>query len=134
MTIKVAYFSAEVGIDQRVKTYSGGLGILAGDTIKAMADLGVPFCAVTLLYHKGFFKQKIEDDYQREYDDDWNVESLLRDTGKRAQVNIAGENVTIKIWQYDYKGVNGHIVPIYYLDTNIPENSEWIRELSKPVF
>ncbi len=85
--IKIAYFSAEIGICERIKTYSGGLGILAGDTIKAMADLSVPVCAVTLLYRNGFFKQKIVDDYQNEIDDIWDYKKILEDTGKFVYVN-----------------------------------------------
>ncbi len=131
---KIAYFSAEVGIDERIKTYSGGLGILAGDTIKAMADLEVPFCAVTLLYHKGFFKQRIENNFQQEYDDDWPVEELLEDTGVSTKVNISGSDVKIKILKYEYEGVTGHKVPIFFLDTNIEENPEWARILTKHLY
>ena len=129
--IKIAYFSAEIGIDDKIKTYSGGLGILAGGTIKAMADLEVPFCAVTLLYKKGYFKQDInENSKQVELDDDWDYKSILRDTKKTTKVNISGEDVTIKIWEYSYRGVNGHRVPIYFLDTKLDENPQWAQELT----
>jgi len=57
---KIAYFSMEIGIDYRIPMYSGGLGVLAGDTISACADLNVPMVAVTLLYKKGYFRQKID--------------------------------------------------------------------------
>ncbi len=132
--IRIAYFSAEVGIDERIKTYSGGLGILAGDTIKAMADLRVPFCAVTLMYKKGFFKQKIENNYQHEYDDSWDYENLLEDTGKFANVNILGQDIKIKIWKFDYKGVEGHVVPVFYLDTDVDGNPVWARELTQHLY
>ena len=56
----IAYFSMEVGIDPAIPTYSGGLGILAGDTLRAAADLGVPVVGMTLLYHKGYFRQRLD--------------------------------------------------------------------------
>ncbi len=128
--IKIAYFSAEIGILEEIKTYSGGLGILAGETIKAMADLEIPFCAVTLLYKKGYFKQKIIDNIQTELDDDWEYWKYLSDTGKRARVNISGSDIFIKIWRYDYTGITGKKVPIFFLDTKLDENPEWARTLT----
>ncbi|MFW6286120.1 MAG: alpha-glucan family phosphorylase [Nanoarchaeota archaeon] len=129
--IKIAYLSAEIGITENIKTYSGGLGILAGETIKTMADLEVPFCAVTLLYKKGYFKQNIDDsNRQLEVDDNWDYESLLKDINKKVKVNISGEDVFIKIWKFDYKGLTGHIVPIYFLDTKLDENPQWAQDLT----
>ena len=61
----IAYFSMEIGIDERICTYSGGLGVLAGDTIRAAADLSVPMVAVTILYRKGYFHQKLLADGKR---------------------------------------------------------------------
>lgn len=132
--IKIAYFSAEIGIDKEIKTYSGGLGILAGGTIKAMADLEVPFCAVTLLYTKGFLKQNIENNYQIGTDDPWDFNNILEDTGKEVKVNISGENVFIKIFKYEYKGVTGHKVPIYYLDTNIEKNLDSAKKITERLY
>ena len=132
--IKVAYFSAEIGIDENIKTYSGGLGILAGGTIMAMADLNVPFCAVTLLYRNGFFKQKIVNGVQEEQDDFWDYKNFLEDTGKQVKVNISGDDVFIKIWKYEKRGVLGHIVPIYFLDTNLDENTEKGKEITDRLY
>lgn len=133
--IKVAYFSAEIGVYKDIKTYSGGLGILAGDTIKAMADIGVPFCAVTLLYKEGFFKQKIdENNRQIEIEDSWDYENILYDTGYQTKVNISGEDVYIKIWKYEYVGAGGHIVPIYFLDTHMDKNPDWAMELTNKLY
>ncbi len=132
--IKVAYFSAEVGLNEEIKTYSGGLGILAGDTIKAMADLEVPLCAVTLLYKNGYFKQEIKEDWQIELNDTWDYENILKDTGKECQVNIKNENIIVKIWKYEYTGVTGHIVPIYFLDTNHKDNPQWAKDLTDHLY
>ncbi|MDA3855985.1 MAG: alpha-glucan family phosphorylase [Candidatus Woesearchaeota archaeon] len=134
--IKIAYFSAEIGISEKIKTYSGGLGILAGGTIKAMADLRVPFCAVTLLYKDGYFKQHIneETNLQEELDDKWDYEKILEDTGKKVKVNISGEDVWIKIWKYEYEGVTGHRVPIYFLDTKVEGNSDSAVHLTNHLY
>jgi starch phosphorylase len=133
--IKVAYFSAEVGINESIKTYSGGLGILAGDTIKAMADLEVPFCAVTLLYKYGFFKQEInDDDRQQELNDPWDYENILTDTGKTTIMYIRNTPITIKIWKYEYTGESRHIVPIYFLDTHHKSNPDWAKELTEHLY
>ncbi len=133
--IKIAYFSAEIGIDNALKTYSGGLGILSGDTIKAMADLSVPFCAVTLLYREGFFKQKIsENDLQTELADTWDYENLLINTNKEIKIKIWDEDVFVKIWKYEYEGVSSHKIPIYYLDTNHEKNSQRGKEITQNLY
>jgi len=132
--IKIAYFSAEIGISEEIKTYSGGLGILAGDTIKAMADLSVPACAITLLYRNGFFKQKIVNDYQTEEDDTWDYNKLLENTHKQVNVNIYGTKVLINIYKYQQKGITGHSIPIFFLDTNLDENPDWAKELTSKLY
>ncbi len=134
MKKKIAYFSAEIGLNNTIKTFSGGLGILAGDTIKAMADLRVPICAVTLLSKKGFFKQQINNDYQNELEDEWDFQDILENTGKQIQVNIAGENVNVKIWKYEQKGIDGYKVPIYYLDTDLNENPDWAQGITNKLY
>lgn len=132
--IKIAYFSAEIGIDPKIKTYSGGLGILAGDTIKAMADLEVPFCAVTLLYKHGYFEQDIRDNLQVELDDEWDFMKILQETNRHIRMNISGEDITIKIWKYEYEGVTGHKVPIFFLDTDIHTNPQWAQEITSRLY
>lgn len=132
--IKYAYFSAEIGIDEQIKTYSGGLGILAGDTIKAMADLNVPFCAVTLLYKKGYFKQKIDNNLQTELDDNWNYLDVLEDLNVVIKVNIYDNPVLVKVYKYEYVGVLGHRVPIFFLDTNVEGNSNWAKDLTDKLY
>jgi starch phosphorylase len=122
----VAYFSMEIGIDESIYTYSGGLGVLAGDTIRSAADLKVPMVAVTLLYRKGYFRQRLEaDGWQREETASWAVEELLQEEAPRPRVLLEGRIVHLRGWRYDVKGVGGYTVPIYFLDTDLPENSEW---------
>ncbi|MGM0643417.1 MAG: alpha-glucan family phosphorylase [Thermodesulfobacteriota bacterium] len=131
----VAYFSMEIGIDERVYTYSGGLGVLAGDTIRSAADLEVPMVAVTLLYRKGYFQQRLEaDGWQREEIASWEVERLLHEEAPRTRLLLEGRTVHLRAWRYDVKGVGGYTVPIYFLDTDLPENSEWDRNLTQTLY
>ena len=105
----VAYFSMEIGIDERVRTYSGGLGVLAGDTIRSAADLRVPMAAVTLLYRKGYFRQRLEaDGWQREEPTSWAVEELLEEESPRTPVLVEGRTVQLRAWRYDVQGVGGY--------------------------
>ncbi|MCA9486023.1 alpha-glucan family phosphorylase [Candidatus Woesearchaeota archaeon] len=132
--ISVAYFSAEIGLDSKIKTYSGGLGILAGDTLKAMADLEVPVCGITLLYKKGFFKQEIIDTYQIEEADLWDFQSLMSDLGVLCKVNILGEDIAIKVWRYEVKGETGFRIPVFFLDTDLKENPLWAQDLTQRLY
>ena len=131
----IAYFSMEIGIDEKIHTYSGGLGILAGDTIRSSADLKVPLVAVTLLYRKGYFRQKIEaDGWQREEPAAWDVESILEEMPQRTIVMLEGRTIHLRVWKYEVKGVSGFTVPIYFLDTDMPENHEWDRTLTHHLY
>ncbi len=128
---KIAYFSMEIAVDPDVPTYSGGLGILAGDTIRSAADLGVPMVAISLLYRKGYFYQTIDDTgWQREAPVAWSVEDFLHEMPERASGILEGRPVQIRAWRYDVKGVGGYTVPVYFLDMDLPENSEWDRALT----
>jgi len=133
MSRSVAYFSMEIGIEDEVKTFSGGLGVLAGDTLKAAADHDLDFTAVTLLYRNGYFKQVIEDKQQREEPEDWNYQEILEDTGKQVSVKLRGREVQVKIWEYSYEGVDGS-VNIYFLDTGLESNEEEDRKLTSQLY
>ncbi len=131
----VAYFSMEIGIDEKIHTYSGGLGILAGDTIRSAADLKVPMIAVTLLYRMGHFFQKLgKDGWQYEESDPWPVEELMQEMPARIHVVVHGRTVHLRAWKYEVKGIGGFVVPVYFLDADLPENSEWDRELTHHLY
>lgn len=121
----------EVGIVSDMPTYSGGLGVLAGDTIRASADLKVPLVAVTLLHRKGYFYQRL-DTIGRQIDEpvDWSVDDFLTEMPQRASLTIEGRTVFIRVWKYDITGPGDFSVPVYFLDTDLPENSEWDRTLT----
>ncbi len=128
---RVAYFSMEIGLEQGMPTYSGGLGILAADTIRSAADLKIPMVAVTLLHRKGYFYQKLDDSgLQTEEPVDWPVDDFLEETEGRATVALEGETVHVRAWKYDVEGIGGYKVPVYFLDTDLPENSDGFRTLT----
>jgi len=127
----IAYFSMEIGFEAAIPTYSGGLGVLAGDTIRSAADLQVPMVAVTLLHRKGYFHQRLDGSgWQREEPVEWVVENFLKEMLPRASVTIEERKVHIRAWQYQVQGVSGYKVPVYFLDADLPENSEWDRTLT----
>jgi starch phosphorylase len=127
----IAYFSMEICLEQAIPTYSGGLGVLAGDTLRSAADLEVPMVAVTLLHRKGYFTQTLDPNgQQHEAEVKWSPETVLAPESARASVEIAGRRVEIRAWRYDVRGAGGHIVPVFLLDTNLDENSEWDRTLT----
>ena len=116
----VAYFSPEFGITEALPQYSGGLGVLAGDHLKAASGLGVPLVAVGLLYTEGYFRQRLDaDGWQQESVADFTPQSLgLIDTGVEVTVDLAGEDVTAHVWRTDVGRV-----PLYLLDTDVLGNS-----------
>ena len=127
----IAYFSMEIGTDPRISTYSGGLGILAGDTLKACADLCIPVLGVTLLSEKGYFRQRIDESgSQCEEEDAWKVRDLLTLLPVKVAVQAEGRTIQVQAWEGAISTVYGCDVPIYYLDTNIAENDEFDRTLT----
>ena len=128
---KVAYFSMEVGLRPEIPTYSGGLGILAGDTLKSFADLSVPAVGVTLLYTKGYFHQEIEaEGNQIEVPVKWNPAEFMTLLSDKVTVEIEGRTVLIQAWVYSVEGVGGYTVPVLFLDTNIDTNAPEDKEIS----
>jgi len=121
----------EIALDKAVPTYSGGLGVLAGDTLRSAADLSVPIVGVTLLHRKGYFEQHLDaSGHQTEQPVAWRPEDRLEPVDARTTVVIEGRTVHIRAWKYPVRGVKGHEVPVYLLDTNLDENEEWDRTLT----
>jgi len=131
----VAYFSMEICLEQQIPTYSGGLGVLAGDTLRSAADLHVPMIAVSLLHRKGYFNQHLDaEGHQSEAPVSWEPEKLLEPVNARASLHIEGRKVHVRAWRYLVRGSNGHTVPVYLLDTDLPENSEFDRSLTDTLY
>jgi starch phosphorylase len=121
----------EIGIEEAMPTYSGGLGVLAGDTILAAADVKVPMVAVSLLHRKGYFFQRLaEDGSQIEEPVDWAVDDFMEAMRPRVTVTIENRTVHVRCWKYEAKGITGYRVPVYFLDTDLEENSPQDRELT----
>ncbi|MEO6568886.1 MAG: alpha-glucan family phosphorylase [Opitutaceae bacterium] len=131
----MAYFSMEIALNPAMPTYSGGLGVLAGDTIRSAADLKLPMVAVTLVHRQGYFAQKLDaHGWQTEAPVAWEVGKFCRELPPRIQVGIEGRNVHVRAWQYTVKGINGHEVPVLLLDADVPENSAWDRALTDHLY
>ncbi len=132
---KIAYFSMEIALQSEIPTYSGGLGVLAGDTIRSAADLQVPMVAISLLHRAGHFQQRFDaTGWQTEDPVEWNVGQFLTEMPGRAAVAIEGRPVCLRCWKYQVQGVNGYSVPVYLLDTDLRENSEWDRKLTSVLY
>ncbi|HUK49080.1 MAG TPA: alpha-glucan family phosphorylase [Terriglobales bacterium] len=132
---RVAYFSMEIALEPDIPTYSGGLGILAGDTLRSAADLGTPVVAVTLAYRKGYFRQILDPSgNQFEQPQDWDPENQLAAVGPHVTVEVEGRIVSIRAWKYTITGVTGETVPVYLLDTDLPENGEYDRALTDSLY
>ena len=131
----IAYFSMEIGITQEIPTYSGGLGILAGDILKSAADLGVPMVGITLLYKKGYFVQKInKDGRQTELPAEWDPADKLTLLPNHVTVAMEGRQVTVGVWSYVLSGHSGHPLPVLFLDTDFPENTPEDRLITAELY
>ena len=131
----VAYFSMEIALENAMPSYSGGLGVLAGDTIRAAADLRLPMVAVSLLYRRGYFTQRLaEDGSQTEEPVEWRVEDFLQEEPARASVSIEDRRVDLRCWRYTVKGVRGFEVPVYFLDADLPSNAVSDRNLTGTLY
>jgi starch phosphorylase len=131
----VAYFSMEIAIRPEMPTYSGGLGMLAGDTLRSAADLGIPLIAFTLLHRKGYFQQHLAPNgAQTETIQPWNPADFCTEEPARVTVLIEDRIVTVRAWRYDIEGRFGHTVPIYLLDCDLESNSGWDRGLTDHLY
>jgi starch phosphorylase len=127
----VAYFSMEIALENAMPSYSGGLGVLAGDTVRAAADLRLPMVAVSLLYRKGYFSQRLgEDGNQTEEPVEWRVEDFLTEEDIRVTVPLENRRIELRAWRYAVKGVRGFEVPVYFLDADLPSNADTDRALT----
>jgi starch phosphorylase len=131
----VAYFSMEIALDPAIPTYSGGLGVLAGDTLRSAADIGAPLIAVTLVYREGYFRQRLDSaGNQSEEPQRWDPEHVLAPVEGRVTIEIERRPVVVRAWKYTVQGVTGETVPVYLLDTNVPENAPADRALTNSLY
>ena len=122
----------EIAIEADIPTYSGGLGVLAGDTLRAAADIGLPLVGVSLLHRQGFFRQRLDaDGTQNEVPASWQPERHLEPIPDiRVDVGIEGRRVFLQPWLYRVRGAGGETVPVFFLDADLPENEAQDRALT----
>lgn len=134
---RIAYLSMEIGIAPAIPTYSGGLGLLAGDVARAAADLAAPMVFVTLLYREGYFHQRIDEtQWQHEDPVQWSPKNHCTPLGHVASVAIEGREVRIAAWRHDVAphAAGGRAVPIILLDTDLPENDPHDRTITHALY
>lgn len=132
---RIAYFSMEVALSPRMPTYSGGLGILAGDTLRSAADLGAPMVAVTPIHRGGYFRQALDrHGNQRETPEQWRVEDFAVELSERVTVELEGRPVSVRAWQYEIEGVEASVVRVYLLDTALPDNAPEDRRITDSLY
>ena len=132
---RIAYFSMEIGVENEIHTYSGGLGILAGDTVRSSADLRLPLVAVTLLSRKGYLKQEVTPEgRQIEHPDEWEPAKFMRRVPNEVQIRDIDGEVKVGGWIYDYQSPVGGMVPILFLDTDMNGNRQEDREITSYLY
>ncbi len=132
---RVAYFSMEIALEPNIPTYSGGLGVLAGDTLRSCADLGLPMVGVTLLHRNGYLRQRIDaEGRQTEEPETWPVADLVEALDARATITIEGRSVALRAWRFKIPGHGGALLPVYLLDTDLPENAPEDRRLTDQLY
>jgi starch phosphorylase len=132
---KIAYFSMEIGLRDEIPTFSGGLGILAGDTIKSASYLSLPFVPVTLISKKGYFVQEIDSKgHQTEKPVQWDPSKLMKPAPEKVTITIEGREVHIQAWIYFVESPTGGVIPVIYLDTDLPENNADDRNLTDHLY
>ncbi len=131
----VAYFSMEIGLEAGMPTYAGGLGVLAGDTIRAAADVEIPMVVVTLVHRRGYFFQRMDAaGNQSEEPVSWAIDDYAESVPVSVTIDVEGRAVQVGAWRYDVTGVSGFIVPVYLLDTDRPANTDWDRRLTDTLY
>jgi starch phosphorylase len=132
---RIAYFSMEIALDAGLPTYSGGLGILAGDMLRSAADLALPIIGVTLVYHHGYFVQSLDaSGNQREAPEMWDPRARMQRVDRTVTVNVEGRDVLVGAWRYDVLGAGGSVVPVFLLDTDLDGNDPQDRALSAALY
>ena len=131
----IAYFSMEIALSPAVPTYSGGLGMLAGDTLRSAADTSASMVAVSLVHRRGYFKQHLDAaGQQTETDVVWSPETTLPSAEQIVTITLAGRQVMVRAWRFDVTGVTGHVIPVFLLDTDIEGNDPWDRKLTDHLY
>src|ERR1035437_1523493 len=132
---RIAYFSMEIALSSAFPTYSGGLGMLAGDTLRSAADTAAPMVAVSLVHRRGYFRQHLDAvGQQTESDVQWSPETTLPNAQQVVTISMQGRSVSVCAWRFDVVGVAGHIIPVFLLDTDLEGNDPYDRRLTDHLY
>jgi glycogen phosphorylase len=132
---KIAYFSMEIAVDERFPTYSGGLGVLAGDVLRAAADLELPMMGVTLVHRQGYFHQVLDQaGQQSQRPEPWQPEAVLEPVEPVVSLSLHNRRLYVRAWRHWIVGVTGCRIPVYLLDTDLPENGGWERTFTNSLY
>jgi starch phosphorylase len=132
---KIAYFSMEIAIDERFPTYSGGLGVLAGDVLRAAADLELPMMGVTLVHRLGYFHQVLDPaGQQSQRPEPWRPEEFLEPVEPVVTLTLHNRRLHVRAWRHWVVGVTGYRLPVYLLDTDFSENAGWERTFTNSLY
>lgn len=127
---RIAYFSMEIALANEIPTYSGGLGVLAGDTMRSAADLDLSLVGVTLVSRAGYFRQEITEGRQIEQPAFWQPEKFAQRLRAKIALQIERREVWVGAWLYRVEGHLGGAVPVILLDTDLPENQAEDRDIT----
>jgi len=134
-TRRIAYFSMEIALDPKIPTYSGGLGMLAGDTLRSGADTAAPMVAISLVHRKGYFEQHLDAvGQQTETDVVWTPETRLPSAERTVSIIMQNRKILINAWRFDVVGVAGHVLPVFLLDTDVEGNDLYDRHLTDHLY
>ena len=134
-TPRIAYFSMEVALRPEIHTYSGGLGILAGDTARSAADFEIPLVVVTLVSCEGYIQQEIDaSGNQIEHLDAWEPSNWASPLRAKIAINIEQREVWLRPWLYVLTGISGYKIPILLLDTDVIENAPEDRNITNQLY
>jgi starch phosphorylase len=134
-TRRIAYFSMEIALSTALPTYSGGLGMLAGDTLRSAADMAAPMVAISLVHRRGYFSQHLDAvGQQTESDVPWSPETTLPSAEQVVTLSMQGRSIKVCAWRFDVVGAAGHIIPVFLLDTDLEGNDEYDRHLTDHLY
>ena len=132
---QIAYVSMEIALESNIPTYSGGLGVLSGDTIRSASDLEIPMVAICLCYSSGYFYQFFNEyGEQKEKEIQWSFFYEFEKVPKPITMKIEDKNVKVSAWQYNMVGQSGHILPVYLLTTDVVGNEPWMKEMTGSLY
>ncbi len=132
---RVAYISMEIAVESNIPTYSGGLGVLSGDTVRSASDLEIPMVAICLCYSAGYFYQFFnEKGEQKEKEIQWSFFYEFEKVPKPITMKIEDKDVKVSAWKYNMVGQSGHILPIYLLTTDVEGNEPWMKNMTGSLY